>query len=51
MKFESRKGPKRKKQKKHVCKLESLFFFLLFFYYLFSFSLPKRYLELEVMFP
>ncbi len=52
MKFESRRGLKRrKKKKKGFCKLESLFFFLLFFHYSFSFSFQRWVLKLEVAFP
>jgi hypothetical protein len=51
MRFESRRGPKRKKKEKNMfCKLENLFFFLLFFHYSFSFALQKLFLELEVSF-
>jgi len=43
MKFETRRGPKKKKRGKNVfCKLESLFLFLLFFHYSFSFALSKN---------
>jgi len=41
MRFESRKGPKKKKKKNLFYKLENLFFFLLFFQYSFSFALQK----------
>jgi hypothetical protein len=51
MKFESRKGSKRKKKKDALCKLESIFFFLLFFHYSLSFALQRSFLELDVALP
>ncbi len=41
MKFESKRGPKRKKGKKKFCKSESLFLFLLFFHSSHSFTFPR----------
>jgi hypothetical protein len=51
MKFESRKGPKKKKEKEMFYKLESLFIVLLFFRYSFSFALQRWFLKLEVALP
>jgi hypothetical protein len=49
MKFESQRGPKkRKNQKNTFYKLKRFLFFLLFFQYSFSFALQKWFLELEV---
>ncbi len=39
MRFESKRGPKEKKNV--FCKLENLFIFLLFFNYSFSFALQR----------
>jgi hypothetical protein len=41
MRFESRKGPKKKREKNVFCKLERIFFFLLFSHYSFSFALQR----------
>jgi len=52
MRFESWRGPKRKKMGKDMFyKLESLFLFLFFFHYSFSFAFQTWFLELEVVFP
>jgi len=52
MRFENKKGPKRKEKKNNtVCKLEGLFSFLLFFHYSFSFAPQRWFLKLEVVLP
>jgi hypothetical protein len=48
MRFERKRGPKRKKKKEHIWKLKNLFFFLFFFRYSFSFALQRWFLELQV---
>jgi hypothetical protein len=40
MRFESRRGPKRR-EKNALCKLKGLVYFMVFFYYWFSFVLQR----------
>ncbi len=52
MRFESRRGPKRKKKRKiFFCKLGKLIFILVIFSLLLAFTFERWFLKLEVAFP